>query len=162
VDELRADLEAAGRRGLKIALTVYKPVSIPGIDIVLEPRYEEILKRWPGEWLNMVVDGKEHLIALLGSDGQGIHHALWSGNVYLSWIYHSAVSAALIGTVLSKLVEEGASLPQLRKNLHHFRKFLAGEATGYRTLMEQLFTSKRQPKSRKSNSRPRRRHSVRS
>ena len=110
----------------------------------------------------MVVDGKEHLIALLESDGPGIHHALWSGNVYLSLIYHSAVSAALIGTVLSKLVEEGATLPQLRKNLRHFRKFLAGEATGYRTLREQLFTSKRQPKSRKSNSRPRRRHSVRS
>jgi sugar-specific transcriptional regulator TrmB len=148
VDELRADLEAAGRRGLKIALTVYKPLTIPGIDIVLEPRYEEILKRWPGQWLNLVVDGKEHLIALLESEGKGIHHALWSGNVYLSWIYHSAVSAALIGTVLSKLVEENATLPQLHKNLRHYRKFLAGEPLGYRTLMEQFFRSKR--KSRKS------------
>lgn len=153
VDEVRVDLEVAGRRGLKIAITVYEPITIPGIDIVLEPRHEEILGRWPGQWLNLVVDGKEHLIALLETDGKGVHHALWSGNVYLSWIYHSAVSTALIGTVLSKQIEDGAALPQLKKSLRHFRKFLAGDALGYRTLMEQLFnpSSKGDPSRSRNN-----------
>ncbi len=144
MEEVKSDLEAAAKRGVRIAVTVYEPVTVKGVDVVLEPRRQEVLKRWPGQWLNAVVDGKEHLIALLADDGANLHHALWSGNVYLSWIYHSAVSAALIGTVLSKHVEEGASQKVLREKLRHFRKFLEGE--GYRMLPEQFFATSTNPR----------------
>jgi HTH-type transcriptional regulator, sugar sensing transcriptional regulator len=162
IKEVRLDLEVAGRRGLKIALTAYEPVVIRGIDVVIESRRKEILKRWPGQWLNLVVDGKEHLIALLQSDGNGVHYALWTGNVYLSWIYHSAVAAALIGTVFSKEIEGGTSISKLRKNLRHFRKFLGAEALGYRTLQQQFFDTKQKTRSRNASSRSSRKRFVRS
>ena len=47
-----------------VAATVYRPVEMSGVEVILEPRSQEILQQWPGQWLNLVIDGTEHLLAL--------------------------------------------------------------------------------------------------
>src|SRR5215218_7868069 len=66
---LRPDLERALERGIEVALKLYAPADLPGADAVVTPRGPRIIARWPGEWLNVVVDGAEHMLAFLSPDG---------------------------------------------------------------------------------------------
>jgi sugar-specific transcriptional regulator TrmB len=139
LEELQSDIQSAAARGVMVAVTTYRPVEMPSVEVIVEPRSQEILQRWPGQWLNLVIDGTELLLALLGSSGAGVHQAVWTANSYLSWVYHSAVSATLYAHVLSRQIKEGASIEQLRKTLRYSRRFYANEAIGYQNLIEQFF-----------------------
>jgi sugar-specific transcriptional regulator TrmB len=144
---LRPEIEAAARRGVMIAVTAYEPTEIPGVDIVIDPGREKVLRRWPGQWLNIVIDGTEHLLALLGTDDNAVHEATWTANPYLSWVYHSAVSTALITTVLARQIQDGASIEQLRRSLGHYRRYQACAAAGYQALIQQHFGGTSHPAS---------------
>jgi hypothetical protein len=84
---------------------------------VVHPQGRATLRRWPGQWLNIVTDGREHLLAFLTPDAHGLHQAVWSGSAYLSWVYHSAVVAELILAAVQRGLEEGAAAADLRQVL---------------------------------------------
>ncbi len=45
-----------------------------------------------GQWLNLVVDGREALIAYFDAELSGVHQAVWTGSTF-AWTYHSALAA---------------------------------------------------------------------
>src|SRR5262249_47796086 len=96
LEELRDAIEAATRRGVRIHIKAYEPAEIRGVDVGVQPQGRTTLRRWPGQWLNIVTDGREHMLAFLTADARGLHQAMWSGSAYLSWVYHSAVGAEMI------------------------------------------------------------------
>jgi sugar-specific transcriptional regulator TrmB len=137
LETLRHDLERAAERGVAIAVKAYAPADVAGVEIVYAPRGEVILGRWPGEWVNVVVDGAEHLLAFLAPDGS-VSQAVWSGSAYLSWVYHSAVSSELILAAVEDGLERGATPARLRERLARFGRFKALEAPGYQTLLRRF------------------------
>lgn len=130
--ELRADLEAATKRGLKVAIKAYAPTQIKGAAVLQEQRGQELRERWPGQWLNLVCDGRETLMSLLGPDS--VLQAIWSGSTYLSWIYHSALFAEIALAGAEQKLEAGASSKEVREFLKGFDGYLSREAAGYRVL----------------------------
>ena len=44
---------------------------------------------WNSQQLNVVIDGRETLIALLDNELTQIHQALWSNSLYLSCLMHA-------------------------------------------------------------------------
>ena len=106
----------------------YKPATLKGVEVVFPPGGEEIMQRWPGHWLNVVVDGREHLLSLLTPEGDGVHQAVWSESVYLSWIYHSAICSEIIHTTMERMMEQGASIPQIRQAVTRLRQMMASVA----------------------------------
>jgi len=68
---------------------IVPPIEIAGADVVIVPDGEASLRAWRSEQLNLVVDAKEHLVALLGAELDEVHQAVWSQNVYLSCVHHS-------------------------------------------------------------------------
>src|SRR5262249_24408307 len=60
---LTSDIAAAATRGVSIGLQVYRPVAIDGVEIVVKAAGATVLRKWPGQWLNCVVDGAELLMA---------------------------------------------------------------------------------------------------
>lgn len=136
--EILADVESAARRGCSVAVKVYAPADIPGVEVIGTLRGDEVMERWPGEWLNIVVDGQEHLLAFLDRDTKGVIQAIWSGSAYLSWVYQSAVSSELMLAAVEQRMERGVSADVLRDEMERFAWLRATNAPGYQTLLRRF------------------------
>lgn len=134
LEELRDDLRAATARGLSVAVKVYEPVELPGIDVSVDPDGPETLVRWPGTWLNLVTDGAQHLLSFFSADGKRVHQAVWSGSAYLSWVYHSAFGAEFALAHVSQLLASGAPEREILAWLKHRRETSGRETPGYLVL----------------------------
>ncbi len=138
LEELRADIESVASRGIRTAVKAYLPCEIPGVDVVLAPRGDKTIRRWPGQWANCVVDGKEHLLAFFSKDGTRVLQAVWSANTYTSWVYHSSLMFELLHGALSEgLGELDAAVSPSEKH-RRLEEMKAEEAPGYRTLVERF------------------------
>jgi len=138
LEELRPDVERAAARGIDVAVKIYAPADVAGAEVVAPPSAGAILGRWPGEWVNLVVDGAEHLLAFLAPGGGEVYQAVWSGSAYLSWVYHSAVSSEMILAALEGRIEQGADADALQKDLARFRRLKRLEAPGYKALLRRF------------------------
>jgi sugar-specific transcriptional regulator TrmB len=138
LSEIRSDIEQAVARGLSVAMKIYTPDRLPGAEVVLEPEHERIRKRWPAQWIVMVVDGSETLIALLTQDGSRVIQAVWSGSPFLSWIHHSGLGSEIAYTALRQELEKGADREAIIRTITKLRPYFASEAPGYHRLLHQL------------------------
>lgn len=92
---IRADVEEALQRGVQVALQVYEPVELPGALCLLTEVGPDLLARWPGQQLSLVVDAREHLLALFSRDGRHLHQAIWSRSLFLSCMQHNHLANEL-------------------------------------------------------------------
>lgn len=138
LDELRPEAEAAAARGVLVAVKAYEPTTLREAEVFVDPDGRAVIGRWPGQWINVVVDGREHLLALLTRDGLSVHQAVWSESPYLSWVYHSAVSRELIMADVEKRVAEGASSKELRGSMERYHRIVASDAPGFNLLVRRL------------------------
>jgi HTH-type transcriptional regulator, sugar sensing transcriptional regulator len=125
-------------RGVRVAMKVYRPTELRGAEIFTQPNAEQVLGRWPGEWLNLVVDGAQHMLCLMSSDLSVLHQAIWSGSPYLSWVYHSALSTELVMAGVQVLAAERPEDAALRTLSDLADDLLSPEAAGYRALMRRF------------------------
>jgi len=89
LERLTPWIAAACKRGVEVFVEAYAPAKIPGAKVVLAPSSQQVLEHWRSEQLNVVVDGREHLLALLSSDLTEIRQAVWSNSLYLSCLHHA-------------------------------------------------------------------------
>lgn len=141
LQELRAEMEAAVARGVEVAAKVYAPATLGGVRLAEDPEGARVRGRWPGQWMNLVIDGKEHLIALLSHDGDRVLRAVWSQSVYISWVYHSALSGEIELARLRARLDEPASLEELRQEASAIRSSARTDLPGYRILLERFGAS---------------------
>ncbi len=138
LDQIKGEIEAAAARGIRVAVKVYRPCNVGGAQVVTAPKGQETIKRWPGQWANGVVDGREHMLAFLSRDGARVLQAVWSTNTYTSWIYHSSLMFELLHGVLLERFGELAGnvpLPERYKNLEAMK---GEEPPGYQMLLERF------------------------
>ncbi len=138
LDALRQDIERATARGIDVGVKAYGPADLAGAEVVYAPNGARIISRWPGEWINLVVDGGEHLLAFLSDEGEDVYQAIWSGSAYLSWVYHSALSGELILAALEDRIGSGAAAAKVKDELGRLQRFKALDAPGYQTLLRRF------------------------
>ena len=114
---LRSDIERTTARGIDVALKVYEPAEMAGAQVAVHPHGQRTLKRWSGQWLNLVIDGSEHLLAYLTADGNGVHQAVWSRSPFLSWVYHGALWSEVVLGQLNNILAARGSLDDIRNVL---------------------------------------------
>ncbi len=131
-EHLKTELAAAARRGVKVTLKVYAPLSLPGVNVIVESEGEKIAGKWPGQWANGVFDAEEYLLAFLSKDGRQVHQAAWSNNHYLSWIYYGGFINELLAVALEKGINDDLSRTALKKIVKKHTRMLELEATGYK------------------------------
>jgi sugar-specific transcriptional regulator TrmB len=136
VAELREAIGTASARGLAVAVKVYEPYELPGALVVLEPGAARVRGRWPGQWINGVVDGQEHLLAWLSEEGRHVEQAVWSGSPFLSWVYHSALVAELRCAAVERVLGQGSDVAAVRSALTAFDAFTSEGIPGYRAVLE--------------------------
>ncbi|MEZ4654217.1 MAG: helix-turn-helix domain-containing protein [Candidatus Eisenbacteria bacterium] len=142
LEALRGEIEAAARRGITVSVKVYQPATLDGVTVCEDPRGALVQDRWPGQWMNLVIDGREHLIGLLSHDGERVLQAIWSQSVYISWVYHSALGSELeLARLQARLgTQSGSGEPG--EAPVPYRTPTHGELPGYRLLMERFATGK--------------------
>lgn len=123
---------------MEVALKVYEPIRITEAQVFLEPGHQSTLSRWPGQWVNMVTDGSELLMAFLTPDCRGVHQAVWSGSAYLSWLYSGALASELILAGLQTRIEEGVTPKELQRSVKKYLRLKALDASGYQRLIERF------------------------
>jgi sugar-specific transcriptional regulator TrmB len=138
VELIASELEACANRGVTVAVKVYAPVEVQGASVVLDPDGENVLERWPGQWINLVIDGNEQLVGLLSPDIKQVVQAIWTGSAYLSWVFHSALSAEIILAALQNQMEEACTLEDLRRTLAEHLPLRALRAPGYEAVRGRL------------------------
>jgi len=151
---LAPEITGAVARGVHVAIKAYRPIELGGAETFVSPDAERVLARWSGEWLNLVVDGTEHLLSLLDRDLSEVRQAVWSGSPYLSWIYHSALAAELVMASVMAVAQEAPRNDRLRKLMKRFNALAAADAPGYVALAKRFGVPdkpSRTSKSRKPN-----------
>jgi HTH-type transcriptional regulator, sugar sensing transcriptional regulator len=135
---IRADLEAAVARGVEVAVKGYEPSVISGASVVVAEDAKQVKSRWPGQWLNVVADGQEHLLALFANGCESLHQAVWSGSAYVSWVYHSALASEITLSALADRIEKRVPAAELRRLLARFDRLVPEDAPGRRMLIERF------------------------
>jgi HTH-type transcriptional regulator, sugar sensing transcriptional regulator len=154
--ELRADIEATARRGRRVCVQVYRPVEFdPLVTVFVKPDADRLLALWPGQWLNVVADAREHLLAFLHHGLGGIHQAVWSESVYLSLLHFSGLSSEMSAVAAATIVDaEGAPEP-MRKAYADVRALLSGShLPGYAALVARFGGARPEPKAPMADAKP--------
>jgi sugar-specific transcriptional regulator TrmB len=137
--ELRPALERAAARGITVAVMVYEPARLRGVEVVVKQDGPEQRQRWPGEWFNLVIDGTEHLLCWFGS---GAPQATWSRSPHLSWIVHGGLWSEMAMARITSGIGEGVATAELARRLKRFRRYLVSQAPGYRRLRRPARTAR--------------------
>ncbi|PRH82486.1 TrmB family transcriptional regulator [Arenimonas caeni] len=126
---LRASLERAHRRGVRIAGLVYEPTDAAFLTS-LAARAAFALERWPGQQATIVADASEYVLGLVAHDGTQLLHGLWSDSPYLSCMQHSGLSAEIeLGALAARGTGDGYAGPGLLATMPPGLRRLTGIAT---------------------------------
>jgi sugar-specific transcriptional regulator TrmB len=137
--DLRGDIAKAAARGVQVRVQVYEnDATIEGAEVVVAARSEAMRRAWRGQWLNVVVDASEHLLALMNSERGEVVQAVWSSSAYLSLVYFSGLDAELRNAALGAQIQAGASLAELRATSARWSKANDAKLPGVVALKQRL------------------------
>lgn len=125
-------LAGAARRKVVVAAKAYAPIAIPGVTVHVDPRSASIRKRWETEWLHVVADGAETLLASLA--GGRVRYAVWTRNAYLNVVYHEALASEIILAGVAAQIDERAGAEALGRFLQHELRLVRLDRRGFQKL----------------------------
>ena len=134
VDIIRPWLEAAAKRKITTVLQTYKPTKIDGVEVIPYQAAELSLRRWPGQWMIVVVDGAEYMFAYLNEEATVVHQAIWCGSAFLALPQHSNLAIAFRAAILEQLVRDGAEREEMLAALKRTERWLVLGTRGYNEL----------------------------
>lgn len=133
---LHDPIEQAAKRGLRVLVEAYRPVRIAGATVAHASIAESSLDLWRSEQLNIVIDGREHLFALLSRDLESVYQAVWSNSLYLSCVAHAGRLCEHTLLRMLEAGESGAEPSELLRILKQHRFFVRDEVPGQHELIE--------------------------
>jgi len=142
LEEIVEPLRKALQRGVQVVIQSYQELEIEGAEINVTQNHDEVISYWQSQQLNIIVDGRESLVALFDQTLTNVFHATWSTNVYLSCILHAG---RLCEQTLHKLLAVPNSEHKLRdmEEILEKQKFLRNsEVPGVQTLFQRHFVTK--------------------
>ena len=132
---IAGELASAAARGVKVQVLAYIPIDVPGVEIVVAPRGGEVAKYWNSQQLNVVIDGRETLLALLDNDITHIHQAHWSNSLYLSCLIHAGITCEQTVHRLFEARKANAEIASIDEILNRHRFFLNSDVPGQKELV---------------------------
>jgi len=134
-------IKRAIKRGVEVHIQAYEPIDISGAEITLTVLEQDVLKFLGSQQLNIVVDGKESLVALMNSDLTQVHQAIWSQGLYLSCLLHTGLFHEQTIIKLLAVKDQPQALKKLRSILNKCRFFYNSNIPDQKTL-HRLFIQK--------------------
>lgn len=133
---LRPDLDTAVGRGVRVMVKAYAEVATDGLEAVVAPDSERVRRRWPVQWLNLVVDSQRLLICAFDADGEEVLEALWSENPYLAFLFDGSLAHEIAFTAVRAASEAGGA--ELADSVEWGSSLLGSETPGFHRLRRLL------------------------
>lgn len=111
---IKPDLEAAGKRGLQVHLKAYVETNLEHVQVVYNPHGQRLVAHHIGQWLIVIADGNQLLLAAFDRDGSTIHQGVWSQSVVLSYMFHCSLAAEMVLANLAEHIIAGKDLAEIR------------------------------------------------
>jgi len=134
---LPAIQEAVSRR-VEVQLQVYEPVEIPGAHIILPQHVLNVLPYWKSQQLNMVVDGKEYVLALFNTALTEVYQATWSRNLYLSCLLHKGTTNEITISKIAAVLPEPNALELIKAIIQKQSLLSSGQVPGVEELLQRF------------------------
>ncbi len=141
LDRIADSVRAAARRGVNVFVEAYRPVEIPKASVVHAAVSVAATEHWRSEQLNVVIDGREHLIALLSRDLETVYQAVWSNSLYLSCIQHAGRLCEHTLVRMVAAADAGATPAEVVQILREHRFFVSADVPGQKELMDRFVES---------------------
>ncbi|MFN7921481.1 MAG: helix-turn-helix domain-containing protein [Bryobacteraceae bacterium] len=145
LDKLVPSIEAAASRGVRVLVQAYRPVAIRGASVVVPELGPRALEFWNSEQLNLVIDGRECILALLDRQLTRIFQGLWSNSLYLSCILLAGIRSEQTIHQLRKCLGHRDDAKRMKAVLAGHRFFLDKDVPGQTELMARFVESKETP-----------------
>ncbi|MCP4859876.1 MAG: GNAT family N-acetyltransferase, partial [Planctomycetes bacterium] len=117
---LELEQKRAEQRGVRIVRKSYTRIEADGHSFICNDMGQEVIENWKGQWLNLVVDGSEYLQTIWDADASHVEQAIWSGSPFLSFRYHTALSAEVFADEFKAASERGDSARELHAMVRDF------------------------------------------
>jgi len=98
-----------------VAVQVYEPAGIARAEVVVNFRAAAVRKRWKEQWIDVVADSAQYVVALLSADGGGVRHATWSTNAFLAHTFLSGLLGEIFSSAIHDAVARGASRAEIQR-----------------------------------------------
>jgi sugar-specific transcriptional regulator TrmB len=118
---LRPEIEAAAARGARVAVQVYDPVEIPGVEVVLHPRTAQVREHLPLQAVVVIVDGVQCLLGASDDRGQRVYSCLWTESVFLSYVLLGYMHSELTLNHITPGLHQGVSTAGLKDAFESWR-----------------------------------------
>lgn len=102
LERIKPSLEKQALKGVHIVVTSYRKIEIKNCTVALKKNGEVFIKRWKGQWLNIVADHRENIQAFFHESNK-IHEAVWMKSPYLSTTLANGMAYEFL---FCKIVEE--------------------------------------------------------
>ena len=135
LERLTPDLRAAVRREVKVAVQTYVPYELPGALVTLFPPTHPIPAGFPGQWLMLVVDGTELLLAYYDRECVEISQALHTRSPFLA---HTLMAFMASEFALVSAARDPEFPPEAREMLRRHARFFPLPPPGYEELLKRL------------------------
>ncbi len=122
LEQMRGDLETAAKRGLKICMMVYQPVEVQGCEVIAPKKPASQLVVWKVDWMNIAVDSREALYALLKKDSAGVDRAAWIKDPHLALQAFSGMFHEFAFDRAKQLILAGKSKDEAMADLMRFSR----------------------------------------
>ncbi|HKS23656.1 MAG TPA: hypothetical protein VJZ76_12715 [Thermoanaerobaculia bacterium] len=109
----------------------YEAVTIPRVEVSLSFGAKQVRARWKEQWINLVADSKEYVVALLDGDGGAVRHATWSNNAFLAHVFLSGLAAEIFASELHDAIARNAPAAELKRIAARHRRIAQTAACLY-------------------------------
>jgi sugar-specific transcriptional regulator TrmB len=136
LEKIRPEVEAAADHGVEVIAQIYNDVELPGAGIVVQhPRADQILQRWEGEWLSLIVDGRDFLHVFL--EGDRILAGVTGSDSFLAAHFHTWGASEIRLSLVEALLAEEADARTIRYQLNKATELMMKQVTGEWVEMQQ-------------------------
>lgn len=133
--ELLPAIRAAVKRGVEVLVQSYERVRIPGAKVAVPRTSAQSVRLWRSEQLNLAIDGRECIVALVDGALTHVHQGLWSRSVYLSCIVFAGLKSEHTIHRMYECLGGDDELNKLKKVLRSHRFFVDADVPGQVELM---------------------------
>lgn len=138
LSELKSDIERCSGRGVTVLIKAYKEERVANAQTIVDVRGSDVLADYPGQWLKMVTDGREHLLAFLASDLRAVHEAVWSSSRFLSLLHLYGMFSEMLLDRIGETVKAKGSIQQIKEILTHYSMNTKLDIPGHRELIDKV------------------------
>jgi sugar-specific transcriptional regulator TrmB len=136
---LKEPIEETAARGMDVTARIYESGTIRGVRIVRSPYGAENLRTFRTQWLSVLIDGRQFLLAHLFTRGGGVYSATWSANPAVSRALYDYANSDFHHYAFHPFLQTARSVEELRAEYHRLREaFPAGGDLGFKDYLEEF------------------------